>query len=661
MARRSLARLRNIGIVAHINAGKTTLTERFLFRAGRQSYVGAVDDGTATMDFMPEEQERGISISAAVTSVDWRGFHINVIDTPGHVDFTAEVERSLRVLDGVIVVLDAVRGVESQTEIVWRQVQEHRVPAIVFINKMDRETADFEASLIEVSDRLQCPAVPLVMPLRKGGELVGLCDLIENKVIGAANDDLSVWRPSRQAIVEACADYDESILQDFVEGGDVDADRLHRAVRRATLDGGIVPVLTGSALFNRGLDWLLTAVCRYLPSPLDRPVVSVDGTPVPADEDAPLSALVFKVAFDGDECLHFVRLYSGQLRAGELVRGSRHEGQVHVSSISRLHAAEHEEVEEIGAGDVAAMCADVDLSTGETLYTPGHPVHLESVQFPSPVLTSRLEALLASDYDAMQAAAAKLCREDPTLVLGRDRESGALLVSGMGELHLQVFEERLVHALGREVRLSAPQVLRHETVARPATASAECRRHLDGREYAARVELSVTPRPGTGLATVGDVRVEDDVAAAMIRRLLLAQLRAGMSGPHAAYDLSVDVTAASGDLGTGSDGVSAEAVVGEALAIGCRRLVSEVSVTLEPYVDCVVSCPADTLSGALADLRSRGVDIADVHNDDDRGQVRGELALSRVLGYATKLRSLTRGLGSVHLRPVGLRPVVDKG
>jgi elongation factor G len=303
------------------------------------------------------------------------------------------------------------------------------------------------------------------------------------------------------------------------------------------------------------------------------------------------------------------------------------------------------------------MSVDVDLSTGETLFTPGHPRHLESVHFPSPVLTSRLEAIAARDFDEMHRAAARLCREDPTLVLGRDGATGALLVSGMGELHLQVFEERLVHAIGKEVRLSPPQVLLHETVAAPGTATAECLRHLDGREYAARVELAVTPRPGLGPAVVGEVRVDDPHAAAMVRRLLGEQLRSGLAEPHPAYDLCVDVHGARGDL----TGAAGEAVVGEALAIGCRRVAASRSLTLEPYVDCVVSCPTDTLSGALADLRSRGVEIADVQTVDGRGEVRGELPLARVLGYATKLRSLTRGLGSVHLRPVGLRPVVDKG
>ena len=344
MARRSLARLRNIGIVAHINAGKTTLAERFLFRSGKQSYMGDVDEGTATMDFMPEEQERGISISAAVTNIDWRGFHLNLFDTPGHVDFTAEVERSLRVIDGVIVVLDGIAGVESQTEIVWEQVKRHRIPALVFINKLDRATSDFEESLISLSDRLGCPALPLVLPQREDGRLAGLVGLVEDRPIGEKRVDPHGWQPSRQAVIEACADYDDGILADFVEGVRVEPDRLHRALRRGTLAGGVVPVLAGSALLTRGVDWLLTAICRYLPSPLDRQVVGVGGERVAVEETAPFCGLVFKLQFEGENCLQFVRVYTGLLRVGQTIRGSRHEGDVHVEAIWRLHAAHHEEI-----------------------------------------------------------------------------------------------------------------------------------------------------------------------------------------------------------------------------------------------------------------------------------------------------------------------------
>ncbi len=656
MARRSLERLRNIGIVAHINAGKTTLTERFLFRAGKQAYMGDVGEGTATMDFMPEEQERGISISAAVSNIDWRGFHLNLIDTPGHVDFTAEVERSLLVLDGAVVVVDGVAGVESQTEIVWRQVQQRSVPSIVFINKLDRPTADFEASLISVSERLDCCAVPLVLPCHQNGELVGLIDLVEDRVIGSAKVEPETWQPSRQAVVEACADFDQSILEDFVEGRGVEPDRLHRALRKAVLANQVVPVLAGSALLNRGVDWLMTAICRYLPSPLNREIETVTGVRIPVTEDAPFCGLVFKVQFEDGLYVNFLRAYSGTLKVGAMVGSSRHPAEVRVESIRRLHAADFEELDEVGAGDVVAIVTDTGLMTGETLFAPGAPVALESVRFPDPVLTARIEVSRAEHFEAMEEASRRLTREDPTLLLVQDEDSGGLLVSGMGELHLAVFGQRLRAELGQEVRLSTPSVLTRQTVAVAGEARGECRRHFDGEQISAEISLRVEPFPGTGPATVGRIEVESEALGDMLRMLLKSQLRAGLLGSVPAYDLCVEVVSArEGGLQSGE-----EAVYGEAVAIGCRKLgLAAGVVTLEPYVDCEVYCPADTLSAALSDLRARGAVVGFVNTVDGRGEVRAEIRLASILGYATALRSLTRGLGTLHLHPSGMRPVVE--
>lgn len=656
MAPRSLERLRNIGIVAHINAGKTTLTERFLYRAGKQTYMGEVGEGTATMDFMPEEQARGISISAAVSNIDWRGFHINLIDTPGHVDFTVEVERSLLVLDGVIVVLDGVAGVESQTEIVWRQAQKRSVPALVFINKLDRTTADFEASLISISDRLRCRTVPLVLPCRENGELVGLIDLVEDRVIGSAKVAPETWQPSRQVVIEACADFDESILEDFIEGKGVQPERLHRALRRAVLANKVVPVLAGSALHNRGVDWLLTAVCRYLPSPLDRRIVTDSGAVLSADEAAAFCGLVFKVQFEGERCVHFLRVYSGMLQVGEVVGSSRRQEPVKIESIRRLHAAEFDEVDEVRAGDVAAILTDVELSTGETLYSPGVPAILEPAQFPDPVLTARIEVGRAEHFDAMAGAARRLTREDPTLVLGRDEESGGLLVSGMGELHLSVFGQRLQAELGHDVRLSAPTVLTRQSVAGPGETRAECRRHFDGEQISAAIVMRIEPRPGSGPASVGRIEVDSKALQDLLRKLLRSQLRAGLLGSVPSHDLRVEITSVEGVHPENQ----AEAVYGEAVTIGCRKLANLVGViTLEPYVDCEVLCPADTMSAALADLRSRGAVVGLVTTVDGRGQIRAEVRLAAILGYATALRSLTRGLGTLHLRPNGMRRVTE--
>ncbi|MCA8957571.1 MAG: GTP-binding protein [Planctomycetes bacterium] len=657
---RPLARLRNIGIVAHINAGKTTLTERFLFRSGAQPHMGEVDEGTATMDFMPEEQERGISISAAVASLDWRGFHLNLIDTPGHVDFTAEVERSLQILDGVVVVIDGIHGVESQTEIVWRQAQAHRIPALVFINKLDRETADFEASLISLGERLGCVALPVVLPVRRDGVLVGLIDLVEDTCTLPAEFDPASWRPSRQAVIEACADFDESILADFVAGEGVDPERLHRALRRATMSGRVVPVLAGSALLDHGVDWLLSAVCRYLPSPLQRPRTALDGQEVHPDPERPFCALVFKVQFDDVARLAFVRIYRGSLRPGERVGGSRHDAPFGVRALWRIHAAHREPLEELFAGDVAALEADALLSTGETLFAPDHPVSLEAARFPPPVLTSRIEVARASDLPEVEAAARQLCAEDPTLDLATEDETGALLVSGMGELHLGVFGERLAAAVKGSVRLGSPRVMLRQTIRTAVRASGECRRHIDGAELAVRVELDARPVPGGGPATVVDVDpavIPDPTLRRAARALLAAQLANGLAEPAPAHDLEVEIVG----LTAAAAGHGGEAALGDALAIACRRIAADGGlVTLEPFVAWSVSCPTDTLSGALSDLRSRGAEIGEVTSHGRAAEVHGELPLARLLGYATKLRSLTRGLGTLYVRPLGLRPVVAR-
>jgi len=653
--------LRNIGIVAHINAGKTTLSERVLFDAGVQSSMGEVDEGTATMDWMAEEQRRGISITAAVTHVDWHGYRINLIDTPGHVDFTAEVERCLRVLDGVVVVLDGVRGVESQTEVIWQQVEALGTPRLVFVNKMDRETADFEACVVALEERLGCRALPLVLPVRDGNQLQGLVDVVHDVVRGTTPDGDSGWELSRQAVVEVCADYDEQIMRDFVEGRFIEESRLVVALRRAVLACEVVPVLAGAALPNHGVDLLLDAVCRYLPSPLDRPVLTDpsggDVRRVEAHSDAPFCGLLFKVQIDDGEHLYYVRVYRGTLRVGDMVGSSNHPAEVKVEAIWAMHAMHRQELPVAAAGDVVVLeiPAAADLRTGESLFDSRHPVTLAPLHFPPPVLTRSLEAEVGEDDHELEIAAANLVREDPTLVLQRSTDTGALQVSGMGELHLQVFGQRLEAALGHGLRLGAPRALRRETLARPVEVQGECRRHQEGEELSTMVRLALEPVPGLGIARVGEVDLEPPLTGP-VRDLLTAQLRMGLRGTHPAQDLRVHVLKVVGAR-SGPDG---EAMLGAALAIACRKAATVAGVvTLEASMGYDIHCPAETLSAVLADLNSRGAQIQRISPGIGDANVRGRVALGQVLGYTTRLRSVTRGLGTISLTPVGFEPITE--
>ena len=649
--------LRNVGVVAHINAGKTTLTERVLYTTGKQSFMGEVDDGTATMDFLAEEQRRGISITAAVTRVGWQGYRVNVIDTPGHVDFTAEVERCLRVMDGVVVVLDAVRGVESQTETVWRQADAWDMPRLVLVNKMDRAGADFEASVDAVREVLGGRAVPVVAPLFADGEFAGLVDVVFGRVQRwrDSTDEFDL-RAARAVLLEACADFDESILRDFVDERPVEGDRVVAALRQGVMSGEVVPVLAGAALHNRGVAPLLDAVCRYLPSPMDAGGVSSLGGEDPAAvrrprRDDPFCGLVFKSHVEVDESFSVARLYSGSVSVGDAVARGSSGDQVNVESLWLVHADHREPLDEAGPGDVVAMKTTSDLRTGDTLYAPGHPIELEPLRFPRPVLTATLEPRLAQDGEAVEAAARALCADDPTLIVSCDADRGGLVVSGMGELHLEVFGSRLSRRIGDRARLGRPTVAYMETVARAGAGRAECRRAGEG-SMASVVGVEVEP-----LSPGEEARVEISCEAQPGRCDALAEgleqrLRHGLADPYPAMALVLRLVEVAGDA-AGDEGVILDL---EALSVACRKAVAAAGAQLlEPSMEFEVVCPGDGLSGVLADLKSRVVEINSVTGGDPC-EVRGTVALRAVLGYPTQLRSLTRGLGTVSLTPSGYIP-----
>ncbi len=656
----SEAQLRNIGIVAHINAGKTTLTERILFDTGKQRFLGEVDMGTATMDFMEEEQRRGISISAAVTRVVWRDCHFNLIDTPGHVDFTAEVERSLRVIDGAVVVLDGVRAVETQTEMVWRQADRRSIPRIVFVNKMDRPASDFDACIKSLRERLGCEPVPVVIPLKDGDELVGLVDLPSSTVHALKEGvELDFPQQARQELVEICADFDEGILRDFLNDSDVDSDRIHAALRRGTLSNKIVPVVAGSALGNQGVDLLLEAARQCLPSPLDLPPVQDiedgDSSRHPSRDDS-FCGLVFKTQQDGDDRLSFVRVYSGTLVPGQLVECTGREEAFTPARIWLMHALHREAVDLAQPGDVVAIPKVSGVHTGDTLHASGRPIHLEPVRFPLPVLTMALEPLTDADAASIYQAACGLVVGDPTLRLDKDDDTEDLLVSGMGELHLEVFGSRLIRRVGERVRLTRPRVAMLETILRPGSAMAECRQQVPQASWcSAKVGLALEPAPGLGKAWFIDDTGggPDDVRQALLEAFR-DRARTGLSNSCPATDMKMRLRGVEVE-GTGS---SVILLALEALDVACRKALDQADpILLEPRMVGSIECPPEYLSGVLADLRARGMQINSVIAGEGIVTVSGKVPLSAVLGWTTKLRSLTRGLGSMELSPDGFQPV----
>ncbi|MEY2980104.1 MAG: hypothetical protein RL562_331 [Planctomycetota bacterium] len=641
-------RLRNIGIVAHINAGKTTLTERVLFDTGRQRHLGDVDSGTATTDWRREEQERGISIEAAVTNVTWRGFRIQVVDTPGHVDFAAEVERTLRVLDGAVVVIDGVRGVEPQTEAVWRLLDRLGIPRIVFINKLDRPTADFARAVDSVRERLGAALVPVVIPrIGPDGALAGLVDAIGGRSMaweGAPPEPEQV-ESVVAATLDRLGEFDDELLARFVETGDVpEADR-HAALARATSARRLVPVFAGSALRNRGIEPLLDGVCRYLPSPAQRPL--------PAGVGEGSLAFVFKHAVGPDGDHVWVRVLRDRLRVGARYRvGSDRE--IVIRELATVHAETLEPVVEAGVGAIVAAVADQPLRTGATIRGDGQEHELEPIHFSEPVLAVRLEPRAAEELPELVERAAALAAADPTLVVRLDPASGQLEVAGMGELHLDVFRARLERRLGRPVRASALTVRFAGTVVEPAQGEAEVERSLGGHRVRARAQASVEAAPGRGIVRRWAVptALGEGVRAEVDRALRGFMVPVGEEDVEPT-DLVLEIRALSGE----GDEQMLSPLLGEAAVLALRRAVHAGGAKrLEPWVRFLVEAPLELRSPVLADLRARGAQVEEVQATLAAAQIRGIVPLRRILGYATPLRSMTRGAGVFEIQPIGHRP-----
>jgi len=670
MAKRNpLGRVRNIGIIAHIDAGKTTTTERILFYTGRTHRMGSVDEGTTITDWMAQERERGITITAAAVTCFWdRGgrHQINIIDTPGHIDFTVEVQRSLRVLDGGIVVFDAVAGVEPQSETVWRQAQEFGVPLIAFVNKMDKLGADFAHAMSTVRERLRANPVAIQWPIGSEADFRGVVDLLEMRAsvwmdeIGASPEIVEipaeleqVVLEARQRAVEQIVETDDDLMLRYLEGQELTAEQLRQALRRATLSGRLNPVLCGSALRNKGVQPLIDAVVDYLPSPMDVPPVEGINPYTqkeevrPADPDAPLAALVFKIASDPYVGrLAYFRVYSGKLKVGSRVSNPAKRRKERIGKLLRMFADHREEVKELGAGDVGATLALKHTFTGDTLCAPNGPIILESISFPEPVIAVAIEPRTAADQERLAEGLQRLAEEDPTFIVRVDENTGQTLISGMGELHLEILTDRLKREFGVSGRVSRPRVTYRETITQPAVGEGTFDRETGGRAHFARVCLEVEPLPaGEDFlfydATQGHFLPQEFVDA--VERGCREAMESGVLAGYQLVDVKVRLVDAELD-----DDASSELAFKVAGTVAFGRAVEEAEpVLLEPVMDLEAVVPDVYTGEVMGDLNARGAEIREVDSRAGGVQaIRTFVSLAKMFGYATDLRSLTQGRGT---------------
>ncbi|HAA82422.1 MAG: Elongation factor G [Thermotoga sp. 47_83] len=662
-----LDKLRNIGIMAHIDAGKTTTTERILYYTGRKHFLGDVDEGNTTTDWMPQEKERGITIQSAATTCFWKGYRINIIDTPGHVDFTAEVERALRVLDGAIAVFDATAGVEPQSETVWRQADKYNVPRIAFMNKMDKVGADFYMAVETLVTKLKANPIPVQMPIGSEKDFQGVIDLIKMKAIYWVSEDGSVYEEReipeelreeaemrREEMLEKVAELDEEILEKYLEGEEISEEEIKRILRKATIENRAVPVLCGAAKANKGIQPLLDAVIDYLPSPLDLPPVKgwrvSDGEIVyrKPDENEPFTALVFKVQVDPyiGKLVYF-RVYSGRLEKGSYVYNSTKGQRERISRIVFMHADKREEVDYVRPGDIAAGVGLKVSQTGDTLCDEKEPVILEKIDFPEPVISLAIEPATKADEEKLVKALLALSEEDPTLQVRVDKETGETIISGMGELHLEIVVDRLKREFGVNVRVGQPQVAYRETIKRPAEAEGKYIRQTGGRGQYGHVILRIEPIPekeGKNFEFI------DKTVGGVIPKEFMPAIEAGikeamMSGPLAGYPV-VRVRAVVLD-GSYHEVDSSEMAFKIAASMAFKEAMKKAQpVLLEPIMKLEITTPEEYMGNIISDLNSRRAKIESLETRGHLKIVVAKIPLSETFGYATVLRSLSQGRAS---------------
>jgi elongation factor G len=658
-------KIRNIGIMAHIDAGKTTTTERILFYSGRVFRIGEVDDGAATMDWMVQEQERGITIMSAATTCHWRGFIINIIDTPGHVDFTAEVERSLRVLDGGVFIFDAVAGVEPQSETVWRQADHYQIPRLAYLNKMDRVGADFHHAVATIRKRLQANAVPIQLPIGSEDSFRGIIDLVKDTAV-IYQDDLGVdfieapvpeelvaeKRFYREQLLEALAEYDDQLLTNYLEGENITVDQIKAAIRKGILTCGFIPVLCGTSFHNKGVQPLLDAIVDYLPSPLDVPPVvgknpeSGDSVSRKVDDSEPLAALAFKVQSDNYVGkLVFLRIYSGSIKTGDTVYNATKGKRERIGRLLKMHANHRQDINAAYTGEIVAAVGLKGTATGDTLCSEQDPVLLESISFPEPVITVAIEPKTKADQERIGTALHRLAEEDPTFRTYTDHDTGQTLIAGMGELHLEIIVDRLFREFHVEANVGKRQVAYKETIRNKARGEGKYIKQSGGHGQYGHVILEIEPLPaGSGY------EFEDRTTGGIIPKEFIPAISSGIeetlgSGVLAGYPM-VDVRAA---LVGGSfhEVDSSELAFKIAGALALRDAVGKgKAVLLEPIMKVEISVPEEYLGDVIGDFGSRRGRIGITELEGNRQIVKGLGPLAEMFGYATDLRSLTQGRGS---------------
>jgi len=659
-----IKQVRNIGIMAHIDAGKTTSTERILYYTGRVHRPGEVDDGAAQMDYMEQERERGITITSAATTCYWRGYRVNIIDTPGHVDFTVEVERSLRVLDGAVAVFCGVGGVEPQSETVWRQADRYGVPRIAFVNKMDRLGADFGRAVQMMVDRLGAKPVPMQLPIGREDTFVGVVDLLEMQAIYDNEDDLGqsyrteeipaelrdAAAEARLRLIETLAEVDEQIMELFVAERDPDTAQLHAALRRATIENHLVPVFCGSALKNKGVRRLIDGIVDYLPSPADRPAVTGSHPKTGANEvrqpsdDEPFAALVFKILADSFAGkLAFIRVYSGTVATGKVVLNNTTGKRERVMKLLRMHADKREELTEVRCGDIAALVGK-ELRTGDTLSALDHPLLLEEMLFPDPVIYVAVEPKTKADQDKLRDALLALSEEDPTFQIRKDPDSGQTVIWGMGELHLEILTDRMKREFNVACNVGRPQVAYRESISQAVESVYEHRKEAAVKHNFAKVRLALQPGEiGSGVtfaneASAGEVPLQFTAA---VEAGVRGACETGVLAGYALTDLAITLIGGAYDDDDSSEADFAYAA-SEALWNGAR---DAGAVLLEPAMDVEIRTPADYLGDVTGHLNAKRGKVIGMDAVGDDRVIKAEVPLTEMFGYATELRSLTQGRG----------------
>ena len=665
-----LDKVRNIGIMAHIDAGKTTTTERILFYTGKTHRLGEVHDGAATMDWMVQEQERGITITSAATTCEWKGHNINIIDTPGHVDFTMEVERSLRVLDGAVAVFCSVGGVEPQSETVWRQADKYGVPRIAFINKMDRVGADFFRGVEMIRTRLGANPLPIQIPIGSEDTFRGVVDLVTKKAV-IYTDDLGTQSAEtdvpedlvdtveeyRTKMIEAVAELDEELMMKYLEGEELTEAEIRAGIRKGTLATKFTPVLCGSAFKNKGVQLLLDAVVYYLPSPVDLPPVK--GTAVgdnqtvlerKSADDEPFAALAFKIMADpyvGK--LAFFRVYSGTLKSGSYVLNSTKNKRERIGRLLKMHANHREDIDMVSAGDIAAVVGLKDTTTGDTLCDEKNPIVLESMEFPDPVIDIAIEPKTKADQDKLGLSLARLAEEDPTFKVRIDHETGQTVISGMGELHLEIIVDRLLREFKVEANVGKPQVAYRETIRTKVQAEGKFVRQSGGRGQYGHVWLELEPlEPGTGFV------FENKIVGGVVPKEYIAPVEAGIreamqSGVLAGYPV-VDVKATLFD-GSYHEVDSSEMAFKVAASMAFKEGSKKANpVILEPIMKVEITTPEEYMGDIMGDFNSRRGRIEGMEMRAGAQVIRGHVPLSEMFGYATNLRSISQGRASYSMQ-----------